>query len=166
MKEHPKKLFLEMAVIVLIAAVVGVIWNHRLLLDVYSGKPAEAKPSPTVSREPASTLVPAGLAQVQDLFARKEAVFVDAREGSVFSQGHVKGAFSFPVGEFDAKLAEFQGKAPLDTILVIYCNGFGCHDSKILGEKLMKKGYNQILVFEGGFPEWKDAGLPTEGQGQ
>lgn len=154
-----------MAVIVLIAAVVGIIWNHRMLLDVYSGKPAEAKSGPTVSREPVHTLVPTGLAQVKDLFERKDAVFVDAREGSVFSQGHIKGAFSFPVGEFEAKLVEFQKKVRLDSILVIYCSGFGCHDSKILGEKLQKKGYNQILLFEGGFPEWKDSGLPTEGPG-
>jgi len=61
-------------------------------------------------------------------------------------------------------MAEFQGKVPLESILVIYCNGFGCHDSTVLGEKLLDKGYTQILVFEGGFPEWKDAGLPTEGQ--
>ncbi|MRR57257.1 MAG: rhodanese-like domain-containing protein [Deltaproteobacteria bacterium] len=165
-KEHSKRLFLEMAVIVLIAAVVGIIWNHRLLLDVYTGKPAEAKSAPAVSREPVHTLVPAGLEQVKDLFARNEAVFVDAREASVFSNGHVKGAFSFPVGEFDAKLAEFRGKVAKDAILVIYCNGFGCHDSKLLGEKLVERGYNQILLFEGGFPEWKDAGLPTEGPGQ
>jgi rhodanese-related sulfurtransferase len=166
MKEYSKNLFLEMAVIILIAAVLGIIWNHRLLLDIYTGKPAEAKPGPVVSREPVPILVPAGLEQVKDLFARKEATFVDAREGSTFSKEHVKGAFSFPIGEFDRKLAEFQGKVAPDSTLVIYCNGFGCHDSKLLGEKLQKKGYHQILVFEGGFPEWKDAGLPIEGTGQ
>jgi hypothetical protein len=31
-------------------------------------------------------------------------------------------------------------------------------------KKLMARGYRNVLVFEGGYPEWKDAGLPVEGE--
>jgi rhodanese-related sulfurtransferase len=101
--------------------------------------------------------------QVQELFERKEAVFVDAREGSVYSAGHIKGAVSLPVGEFESRLKTFRSTAPLDSQLVIYCSGYGCHDSKSLGERLLADGYRRILLYEGGYPEWKAAGLPIEG---
>lgn len=162
-REQKKHILLEMSVIVLVAVIVGIIWNHRMLLDVYSGKVAESGAASTSSREPAAALLPAGLMQVRELFEGKEAVFIDAREGGVFRQGHIKGAVSLPVGELDARLPDFHAKVPLDATLVIYCSGFGCHDSRTVGQKLLQSGYKQILIFEGGFPEWKDAGLPVEG---
>jgi len=162
MKGQTKHILLEMSVIVLIAVIVGIIWNHRMLLDVYSGKAVESG-TVSPSREPAAALLPAGLMQVRELFEGQEAVFIDAREGGVFRQGHIKGAVSLPVGELDARLPDFHAKVPLDATLVIYCSGFGCHDSRTVGQKLLQSGYKQILIFEGGFPEWKDAGLPVEG---
>lgn len=158
-----KKLLFEMAIIILVAVTIGIVWNHRMLMDIYSGKAVESASEPAPSREPSAGLVPTGLMQAREMFNGKDAVFIDAREGSAYRQGHIKGAFSLPVGEFEARLAEFQAKVPPDSTLVIYCSGFGCHDSKIVGEKLLQSGYGQILIFEGGFPEWKDAGLPVEG---
>jgi rhodanese-related sulfurtransferase len=165
-RDKYKKLFFEMTLIVLLATVAGIIWNHRLLADIYSGKYAAAETSPEVSTAPGTTMVPAGLMQVKDLFDRKEAVFVDARESSTFSLGHIAQAASLPLADLDSSLPGFQKKVPYNSTLVLYCSGYGCHDSKDLGEKLLKKGYQQILIFEGGYPEWKDAGFPIEGANQ
>ena len=66
-------------------------------------------------------------------------------------------------GEADGRLAEFARRYPPTTLLVVYCNGYDCHDSRDLGAKLMKAGYRSVYVFEGGYPEWRDAGYPTEG---
>jgi rhodanese-related sulfurtransferase len=156
-----KELCLEMGVIVLLAAVIGIAWNHTLLLNVWSGKLHTVASSPS-SRGTAKLPLPAGLLQVKDLFARKEAVFVDARDDFVFAQGHIKGAIALPLGQFESKLADFMVKVPLETTLVVYCNGYDCRDSLTLGTKLMEKGYRQVYVYEGGYPEWKDAGLPIE----
>jgi len=46
--------------------------------------------------------------------------------------------------------------------LMLYCSGFGCPDSFDLGERLLAEGYLDVRVYEGGFPEWRDAGLPVE----
>jgi len=158
-----KKLFFEMTVIVLLAVTIGIIWNYRLLRDVYTGKLSEVSPSPEVSATPAAVLIPAGLAQVKELYEKKEAVFIDARESSVYSLGHIQGSTSLPLAALDSELQAFMEKVPLETNLVIYCSGYGCHDSKDLGNRLLQKGYRQILIFDGGYPEWKDAGLPIEG---
>ncbi len=155
-----------MTLIALLAVVTGIIWNHRLLVDVYSGKYAVAETPPEISAATATTMAPAGLVQVKDLFDRKEAIFVDARESSVFSLGHIAEAASLPLADLDSSLQGFQKKVPYDSTLVLYCSGYGCHDSRDLGEKLLKKGYRQILIFEGGYPEWKDAGFPIEGANQ
>jgi rhodanese-related sulfurtransferase len=163
MKEHSKKLFIEMATIVMVAVVVGLAWNFTLLRDAGTGNLSASKPQPVITATDGKSMTPAPLVQVRELFERKEAVFVDAREGSVFSAGHIKGAVSLPVGEFVSRLKAFRAAAPLESLLVIYCSGYGCHDSKSLGEKLMADGYRSILIYEGGYPEWKDAGLPVEG---
>jgi len=166
MKNTYKKLFFEMTVIVLLAVAIGITWNYQLLRDVYIGKFSGAKPAPVIAAPPTAILIPAGLAQVKELFDKKETVFIDAREASIFSQGHIQGAVSFPLADLDSALQGFTEKVPYQTNLVIYCNGYGCQDSKKIGKQLLQKGYRQILIFEGGYPEWKDAGFPIEGANQ
>lgn len=161
MTGQSKKLLLEMAAIILVAAAVGIAWNHRMLLDVFSGKAVAGTAGPADAAEPAADLVPTGLAQARELFQTNGAVFIDAREVSAYRQGHIRGALSMPVGELDARLAELRARVDADAVLVIYCSGFGCNDSKTVGRKLAENGYRQILIFEGGYPEWKDAGLPV-----
>lgn len=166
MKNTYKKLMFEMTVIVLLAVTIGIIWNYRLLREISSGRLATESSPPEISAAPIASLIPAGLAQVKELFDTKDAVFIDARESSVFQQSHIKGATSFPLANLETTLPDFLKKVPYETNLVIYCNGYGCHDSKDLGQKLLKLGYRQIFIFEGGYPEWKDAGYPLEGARQ
>ncbi len=45
--------------------------------------------------------------------------------------------------------------------LVVYCSGYDCHDSRDLATRLLAAGYRTVYVFEGGYPEWRDAGYPT-----
>ena len=49
----------------------------------------------------------------------------------------------------------------MTTRLVVYCSGYGCPDSFDLAMRLLAAGYRDVLVFEGGFPAWQDAGLPV-----
>jgi rhodanese-related sulfurtransferase len=163
MVREMKKLYAEMAVIIVLASAIGLIVNHKLLLKVWSGKPDSVSSSESGARAVANIPLPVGLLQVKELFDRKEAVFVDARDDFLFSQGHIKGALVMPLGQSDARLAQFMNKVPVSSTLVVYCNGYNCHDSMTLGTKLMGKGYRQVYVYEGGYPEWKDASLPTEG---
>lgn len=163
MKNNSGNLILEMAVIILVASVIGLIWNHKMLYGVWSGKAISA-PTPTASPDSAALPIPAGIAQAKFLYDNKQAVFVDARDEAAFSQGRIKGAVSLPLGKFDAELANFKSKVPLSDTLVVYCNGYGCNDSMIEGKKLIANGYRQVLIFEGGYPEWKDAGYPLEGE--
>jgi rhodanese-related sulfurtransferase len=107
--------------------------------------------------------LPLGLMQVKDFYDRREALFVDARDRAVFRQGHIDGAVSLPAGEAERELPGFARRFPPTTLVVVYCNGFGCHDSRSVAERLLRAGYQSVFVYEGGFPEWRDAGYPTGG---
>ncbi|RII26380.1 MAG: rhodanese-like domain-containing protein [Geobacter sp.] len=169
MHQSTKRLLREMAIICLMAATIGIAWNHRLLLNAWTGNvpanppvPASIPPSQAGQRQPAVPL-PLGLMQVKEFHDRKEAVIVDARDGATFTAGHITGAVSLPLGEADARLAEFAKRYPPTTLLVVYCNGYDCHDSHNLAAKLIAAGYTTVFVFEGGFPEWEAAGYPVTG---
>jgi rhodanese-related sulfurtransferase len=150
-----------MAVIVVMAAIVGIAWNHKLLYLAWTG---QARGGMTAGTQPQADIpLPLGLMQVKELYDAKEALFVDARDAGTFAAGHIAGAVSLPVGEFDARLPRFRTTAPAKRLFVVYCNGYDCRDSRELGIKLLRAGYRAVYVFDGGFPEWRDAGYPAEG---
>ncbi|AJE04282.1 rhodanese-like domain-containing protein [Geobacter pickeringii] len=166
MRSDLRRLATEMAVIVLVAAAVGIAWNFRLLRDVWQGHASTASapslPAPNAPAEP----LPLGLIQIKELVDSKEAVIIDARDREAFRKGHISGALSLPLGEADRLVPELVAKTPKEKLLVVYCNGYDCHDSKTLGRRLLAAGFGQVFVFEGGFPEWRDAGYPVAQGGE
>uniref|UniRef100_A0A831XEE5 Rhodanese-like domain-containing protein n=1 Tax=Geobacter metallireducens TaxID=28232 RepID=A0A831XEE5_GEOME len=164
MKSDVKRLAAEMAVIVLMAAMIGIAWNHRLLLEVFRGQGGQTPPAAAAAPSTpaaAATPLPLGLMQVKELFDTGEAVIIDARDRETFRKGHIRGAVSLPVGDSDGLIPPFAERTPREKLLVVYCGGYDCHDSKLLGEKLLGAGFGQVFVYEGGFPEWRDAGHPV-----
>jgi len=163
------KILREMAGICLLATFVGLTWNYRLLHSAWTGNVPSTTPAAATDtkanqgREPAAVPLPLGLMQVKELYDRKEASIVDARDGVTYSAGHITGAVSLPIAEADSRLAEFMNRFPRATLLVVYCNGYACQDSRTLADKLIAAGYQTVFIFEGGFPEWQDAGYPVTG---
>lgn len=97
------------------------------------------------------------------LFARST-VFFDARRSSVYRDGHIAGARSFPVWEADiddrVRALVGEGLDP-STPLVVYCSGGDCEDSHMLAQKLYLAGFDDVLVYKDGFPDWEKRGLPA-----
>jgi rhodanese-related sulfurtransferase len=91
------------------------------------------------------------------LFARR-ALILDARRTKVFEEGHIAGAKSFPVWEsdIDARVTAFVGEGRDESIpVVLYCSGGDCEDSHMLAQKLFGAGFNNLLVYSGGWPDWQ-----------
>lgn len=110
--------------------------------------------------------MPVGLPQVKELHDSRQAVLVDARSARSFAKEHISGAVSFPLEEATRQQAPALKGVAKDAVIIAYCNGFSCHDSMELGRLLIKAGYSSVYVFEGGLPEWRDAGYPTSGGAQ
>ena len=89
-------------------------------------------------------------------------VFVDARSRDDYLEGHIKGAVSLPVGEFDEKIDVFLEEYSSEKAIVTYCSGRTCEDSHRLTQLLLAFGYTEINVFIDGFPGWEAEGYPIE----
>ncbi len=62
----------------------------------------------------------------------------------------------------DEKIGALQKEAiPFEQVMVVYCSGGDCEDSKILSEKLGMTGFYNIYVYKEGFPDWERRGLPV-----
>jgi rhodanese-related sulfurtransferase len=156
---------LEISLILLISACAGIAWNWSLLSGAWRGEPTrQATQQAATTQAPAAEMLPMpiGLMQVKELHDAKEAVLVDARSVASFAEGHIAGAIVLPVAEA-RKSPPFPAGVtiPKDATIIVYCNGFSCHDSMEVGKVLMQAGYASVYVFEGGYPEWRDAGYPV-----
>ena len=96
------------------------------------------------------------------LYDSKKFVFVDARSRDDYDEGHIKGAVSLPVGQFDETIETFLEQYPPESAIVTYCSGRTCEDSHKLAQLLLAFGYTEINVFIDGFPGWEAAGYPIE----
>jgi rhodanese-related sulfurtransferase len=137
-----------------------------------------AAPAPSVTPAPASAAAGGsqrfqphpdrasdeiGTADAEALF-HEGRLFLDARRTSVYADGHVPGARSFPVWESDIGervKALYEEGLDQNAPIVIYCSGGDCEDSHMLAEKLYMVGFNNLLVDKDGFPAWQKRGLPV-----
>ena len=163
-----RRILLEAVILCAFAAAVGLSLNYQMVMKAFSGKTVALPKTTSVAEPPAGDTVepllfpePVELGQLDALLA-EGALLVDARNVVDYAKGHLPGAVSLPLGEIDARLAEFQDQVPPERPLILYCNGFGCPDSFDLGVRLLQEGYQEVLVFEGGYPQWRDAGRPLE----
>jgi rhodanese-related sulfurtransferase len=81
---------------------------------------------------------------------------LDVRPVEEYRQGHILRARSLPVGELADRLRDL----PRDREVVAYCRGPYCVFADEAVAVLRRHGYRARRL-EGGFPEWRAAGLPV-----
>jgi rhodanese-related sulfurtransferase len=98
----------------------------------------------------------------KQIYDSGKAVFVDARSLEYFKNGHIKGAESLPLGQFNDLIEGFRKKFPADTFIVTYCSSRTCDDSHRLEQLLFDHGYVNVSIFIDGYQGWKAEGFPIE----
>lgn len=111
-------------------------------------EPAAAAPAATVRNVDVATLK-------VDLDRGVVPLLVDVRSPEEFAAGHVTGAKNIPLGEVEARLAEF-GAADKDVYVICQAGGRSAKASATLASK----GYHPVNV-EGGTGAWMSAGYPV-----
>ena len=101
--------------------------------------------------------------EAKEKFLTGSAVFLDARTPELYQKGHIRGAHSFPVGEFDQLAHKVFMDFPEDTLIVIYCDGQDCALSAMLALKLKEIGFDNVRVLHNGWSVWKNNQLPSQG---
>ena len=91
------------------------------------------------------------------------ALLIDVRSaGGRAAHGEIPGATLADRNDLDALFGPAGDPAiSLDTPVVVVCgspNGSGP-----VAEALARRGYTHVSHVDGGFPAWRDAGLPTSG---
>lgn len=153
-----RRLFLEATVLFLVAACIGLGVNFRLVLKSLADGSVAAVPATASAVSAQHFPEPASLTEVRQLLTA-DALAVDARAAELFAGGHLPGAVSLPLESITGDSSTLAKALPAGRTLVIYCNGYGCTDSFDLAVLLLKAGYRDVRVFEGGVPAWRDAGL-------
>ena len=161
-----KRICLETCVLIAFGVLVGMTLNYQLLLDAFSGQLASLQSETALAENATVALpLPAMIDDVQQALTF-DGLIVDARSSELFDMGHIDGAMSLQMLEVDAELPRFLEQVAKDRAVITYCSGFGCPDSFDLAVVLLESGYLDVRVFEGGYPEWRDAGLPVAGESQ
>ena len=97
-------------------------------------------------------------------FQQNLIVFIDARDETLYQQGHIPGAYEFdpyrPEKYFDTVLPVCQQAQQI----VVYCNGGDCDDSESAAILLRDVGISnqKLFVYGGGIAEWATNHLPVE----
>jgi rhodanese-related sulfurtransferase len=101
-------------------------------------------------------------ARAKYIFDKDLVLFVDARSQNDYDNGHIPGAVSFPVGQFEERIESFLNRYPSEQPIVTYCSGRTCEDSHHLAQFLSDVGFTNVRVFIDGFPGWEAEGYPIE----
>ena len=127
-----------------------------------------ARPLP-LFRAPAA--VPAGaeirFTEVDADFVRSigpasRTLLLDARAAAAYRLGHIPGAVSLPLGEFASSFPPLAARLRQAGMLVAYCSGPSCNDSRDLALELWGRGLKNIVLYKGGMEDWNERGHDLE----
>jgi rhodanese-related sulfurtransferase len=107
----------------------------------------------------ASDTVP--LEEAKALWGSGTAIFLDARATADYQAGHIAGALSLPIEEFDDHYPQIQPMLSPDATIVAYCDGMECDLSHRLMDRLRELGYHNVRLLVNGWTTWHAAGLMT-----
>lgn len=91
-------------------------------------------------------------------------VIIDAREPHEFEEGRIPGSISLPYETASTDPALLEQLETGGRPIVVYCGGGTCELSLKMADELIWAGHERVAVFVGGYPEWRDAGYPIEGE--
>ncbi len=95
---------------------------------------------------------------IKQIVEDKKRIILDVRPYEVYNQGHLPGAISFPLTEFDQKIVQILDSINRHSALLVYCSSVECTDSHIAAQRLIHLGYDNVKVFSGGFRQWQEKG--------
>jgi rhodanese-related sulfurtransferase len=100
--------------------------------------------------------------EAEPLFARKKALFIDARPSGLYEQEHISGALNMAVDSFHGSFEKMKGKIPPEAMIIVYCDGRASERSAALAGELLLRGYGNVRVLERGWDLWVAQELPIE----
>ncbi len=90
-------------------------------------------------------------------------VFVDARDDSLYIEGHIPGALQCDHYRLDEYIDPVLDAAEMAEKIIVYCNGGDCEDSIYMCQdlKAFDISSKRLFLYEGGWNEWESKGQPV-----
>lgn len=126
----------------------GIAWF--VTRDVIYPPPTPEQAAATISRDELLEAIQQG------------ATVVDARKAEHFEEGRIPGAINVPSDDPASPLDELVARALPEDMVIVYCSGEPCDDSKIVFERLKAYGYQNVRLYFGGWRDWIEANLDVE----
>ncbi len=101
-------------------------------------------------------------AAVEKIIETQKRLLIDVRYRDFYDMGHLPGALSFPLADFDQDMARFTETIDRTQPLLIYCSGLECPDSHTFAKRLIQLKYLDVKVFSPGFSGWEADGRKIE----
>ena len=99
---------------------------------------------------------------VEYLRMKNQSIIIDARDEEDYNNGRILSSINIPYDYYEEFEFQLDG-IDLEKILIIYCSGGKCSLSIDLADYLMlDRGFFNVFVYEGGWLEWIEKGLPIE----
>jgi rhodanese-related sulfurtransferase len=114
-------------------------------------------------------LQPVSRAKTEELFRDPRfqeglIVFVDARNPAEYGDGHIPGSCELDPYHPEQRLADVLARCQAADQVVVYCDGGDCEDADSTAILLRDAGVakQKLLVYGGGYTEWRETHLPVE----
>lgn len=147
----------ESIIIAAIAVIIAVSFN----LLRQSHLPFFSFSSSNLIKQQQAQISEISIGEAFDLYLKKKAVFVDARDPLSFAEGHIAGAINIYPDEAVFYASSLKTKLSSDTLVITYCDGPQCPLSKETAHALLLRGIPTVKVIVNGWKLWLHAGYPT-----
>jgi rhodanese-related sulfurtransferase len=152
--------------IILLSALVGVSLNRAFVTGPQQTTFIYSKDGGKFQRvgagQTAEALEEVRLQDIREIVASKSMVPVDGRSEADYESGHLPGAYSLSVANFDKRFSQFSAAHPKEGAYVIYCGSGQCGLSRQLASLLQNKGYHKLKLYSAGYSDWFLSGNPIE----
>lgn len=157
-----KKYMIELGIILVLSVAIGLVYNHTQATPMPLFSKYEPMPVTETGEDLSAYYDEIDADTLQGLMDADMVVVLDARIAEKYDSGHIPGAVSLPIVDFQQK---YDSVAPLlqeNKSIVVYCIGVHCVDSAMLAKQLHDNGHREIFVYKGGIEEWLQLGYPVE----
>ena len=90
------------------------------------------------------------------------ALIINVLDEDHFQEEHIPGSINIPLSSDEFVQRVEQEAGTKDRKIVVYCASFECDASPKAARKLDEAGFSNVLDYEGGTKDWKEAGHDIE----
>ena len=155
--KHPLLLLsAQAAIIVGVGSTLGLLANavHPMGLPLLLGEvPRPSVPVWVYRRVDNVTPV-----EANDIWQAQSATFIDTRNADDYAEGHIPGSICLPHHDFSNTYPQVRDQLPKTDRYLLYCYGSHCGLAMRVAKRLLRDGYDNLIVLRAGIEGWEAAG--------